>query len=546
MIYASVDELNEVSDRSFKLGRLVAVSEFTKALIRYGHFDEYRFYCANLQTLKAAKARLEPAFSEKELDRVLLSLIPNLVSDLEVVEFSAMHNAGGWTALSSLASIRNQFASKPFPVTSLIHSLNEPHAYLKALKISISNTQPYDAVICSSEAGRKAVRSFFAAIEENLKGLLQTRFSGEIAKIPLAVDTENFKPLDRAQCRKKLGLEPDATILLHLGRISAHDKSDPAPLFYAFRNLCNERPKLKLRLLLAGGADPGNIKFFQEICQELKIQDRVIFKPNFEDEEKPLLLGAADVFVSLVDSLQETFGISVVEAMASGRVPLISDFDGYKELVENGKSGWTVPTYWGPADGFIRGISPVINSKIHQLFLAQSIVIDMGALLKALLQAVDNPQKRAEMEKSARQRTVDHFSWKVVIGQYESLWKELGAKAAKASPEANPKPDPLAVDFYRSFSHYPTQLVDGKWNVTLTTFGKSAIQDGNFPAIYNDVGSLISTEWLKIILGNLVKTPKTVQQLIAFTQQKFNSPDEHVLYHILWLAKYDIVALSPA
>ena len=60
-------------------------------------------------------------------------------------------------------------------------------------------------------------------------------------------------------------------------------------------------------------------------------------------EEKQLGLAAADVFCSPADNLQETFGISVLEAMAS-RLPVIaSDWNGYRDLVQHGQTGWIVP-----------------------------------------------------------------------------------------------------------------------------------------------------------------------------------------------------------
>ena len=53
---------------------------------------------------------------------------------------------------------------------------------------------------------------------------------------------------------------------------------------------------------------------------------------------------AADVFVSPSDNIQETFGLAVLEAMASGLPVVASDWDGYRDLVEDGQTGLLVPT----------------------------------------------------------------------------------------------------------------------------------------------------------------------------------------------------------
>lgn len=52
----------------------------------------------------------------------------------------------------------------------------------------------------------------------------------------------------------------------------------------------------------------------------------------------------ADGFTSLSDNIQETFGLVVVEAMASGLPVVASDWNGYRDLVVPGETGWLVPT----------------------------------------------------------------------------------------------------------------------------------------------------------------------------------------------------------
>ena len=53
---------------------------------------------------------------------------------------------------------------------------------------------------------------------------------------------------------------------------------------------------------------------------------------------------ASDIFVSLADNIQETFGLSVIEAMASSLPLVVSDWNGYKDLVNHGFNGFRIPT----------------------------------------------------------------------------------------------------------------------------------------------------------------------------------------------------------
>ena len=60
---------------------------------------------------------------------------------------------------------------------------------------------------------------------------------------------------------------------------------------------------------------------------------------------------AADLFLSLVDNPQETFGLAPVEAMAAGLPVVVSDWDGYRATVSDGVEGFRVPTL---APGYAR------------------------------------------------------------------------------------------------------------------------------------------------------------------------------------------------
>ena len=61
---------------------------------------------------------------------------------------------------------------------------------------------------------------------------------------------------------------------------------------------------------------------------------------------------AADIFVSLSDDIQETFGLTPVEAMAASLPCVVSDWNGYKDTVADGETGFRIPTTTiGPGAG---------------------------------------------------------------------------------------------------------------------------------------------------------------------------------------------------
>ena len=61
------------------------------------------------------------------------------------------------------------------------------------------------------------------------------------------------------------------------------------------------------------------------------------------------LWAGSDIFLSLVDNIQETFGITPLEAMAAGLPVVASDRGGYRATIRDGVEGFLVPTLGGPA-----------------------------------------------------------------------------------------------------------------------------------------------------------------------------------------------------
>ena len=71
---------------------------------------------------------------------------------------------------------------------------------------------------------------------------------------------------------------------------------------------------------------------------------------HFVDGNDPAVVGAcwaaADVFLSLVDNIQETFRLTPIEAMAAGLPVVVSDWDGYRYTVRDGETGFQFQR-WG-------------------------------------------------------------------------------------------------------------------------------------------------------------------------------------------------------
>ena len=70
-------------------------------------------------------------------------------------------------------------------------------------------------------------------------------------------------------------------------------------------------------LVIAGNGDGGSV-YVQSLLKrayELNLEDHIRFELTLDDVKKHQLYRAADVFISLADNVQESFGLTPLEAM---------------------------------------------------------------------------------------------------------------------------------------------------------------------------------------------------------------------------------------
>jgi alpha-1,6-mannosyltransferase len=150
-----------------------------------------------------------------------------------------------------------------------------------------------------------------------------------VACQPLGVDTRAFHPLRAdAAWRVRHGWTQTTRLLVYAGRFAAEKRL--AVLVDAVRRL---GPPYVLVAIGHGPVPPPGA-------------DRVVTLPFLATDELATALASADAFVHAGD--QETFGLSVLEAMASGTPAVVRDAEGLAELVD-ADSGIAVPREAGGA-----------------------------------------------------------------------------------------------------------------------------------------------------------------------------------------------------
>lgn len=135
----------------------------------------------------------------------------------------------------------------------------------------------------------------------------------------------------------------------------------------------------------------------------------------------------------------------------------MADWDGYRETVVEGETGFLIPTTWAACDEDLSLASPLLAREwLDHLALAQSVVVDPQRLYRALRTLIEQPALRRSMGEASRVRALAEFSWPVVIARHEALWRELSAIAQADSRGADPRPTYGDPAFWAAFRHYAT------------------------------------------------------------------------------------------
>jgi hypothetical protein len=182
---------------------------------------------------------------------------------------------------------------------------------------------------------------------------------------------------------------------------------------------------------------------------------------------------AADVFISLSDNIQESFGLAPVEAMAAGLPCVVSDWDGYRDTVADGQTGFFIPTAMpGPgagADFAFRYLAEIDTYDLYIGHVSQCTAVDVPATIEACVRLIENPALRKSFGAAGRARARQLFDWGVVVKQYQALLAELAARRAKATPSPHAPGHPLRADPFEVFRAFPTLTIGDETLVELVT-----------------------------------------------------------------------------
>jgi len=450
------------SDLGDLYGATVAENQLIQATLLADTTLKWEFWKPGLSLSVTRKSEFSAApdltsFQKQFGNRILVRSLPSLPTSDDAGRYVFV---GGVPLLPVFSDVREQLHSNRFPICGILHAACFPELAWHCSRILMSAEQ-CDVLVASSRAGHRALEIALEAGVEKIvrrlgvdsKNLARPR----IVDIPLGTDLPPEETLSREQARSLLHIPLDSFCVLFIGRLTQGYKADLDVLLSAMARLA--ATGREVNLILAGQSpNPGYIAYLRAHLAVLQLTHRTLILENFPEFLKSSILSSCDVFVSPVDSIQETFGIAVVEAMAHARPVVATSWSGYRDLVVDGETGFLLKTRWsGDSAHFVSTFAPIVGPVELADYLAQRTVVDVDELVHKLQFLAEDRETASVMGRNARKRVIEHFSWPHVARQYGELWTDQLERAQRLQPAQHP-----SLDYSDFFSHYADEILSPK------------------------------------------------------------------------------------
>jgi len=294
---------------------------------------------------------------------------------LEKEKFDVIHIHGSLAPTLPIIAIRQ---SKAVNVIT-IHSFQpKSKGYMLFRPLLMPYLRKLDGLIAVSTDARDASMRFFP---------------GEYKVIPNAIDTELFNPsvvplTQFSDSRPKI---------LFLGRFEPRKG-----LKYLLKALPHIKKEIPDILLIVVGTGLWGYAYKEYINKEV---EKNIHFAGLIYKERPAYYATCDVFCAPSIG-HESFGIILLEAMATGKPVVASDIAGYRTVMEDGRQGYLVP--------------PCAPEQIA----------------KAIIKILRDSQLAKKMGESGRKKALE-YSWNNISRQVEAYYEELIARFHRINRFAN-------------------------------------------------------------------------------------------------------------
>lgn len=531
------------------MGRHAAGNGFLRAAVAgrgEGPMSAYTPSEASFGVFRATVAQIDPAAQTRWIPARRLDLL---------AEAGLLYRPD--PGLGPAARQRLRVGPAAYSLCGVVHGLAGEATLERIGMLAFEPVMAWDAVVCTSAAALSVVTGVIERQAEHQRwktGQAEAAPRPLLPVIPLGVHCADFAFNDdgRGAARRDLGLDAREVAVLLAGRVSISNKAHPYATLNALQTVAAATGQ-PLVLIVAGKApNAETLEVFRAAVATHCPDVRAVFVDGGDFAAYNRAWAAADVFLSLADSIQETFGLTPVEAMAAGLPVVVSDWSGYRDTVRDGIDGFRIAT-WAPEPNGADSIALDFETGTDDLnrYLLRSataVAVDMGALADRLGRLVTDEGLRRRMGAAGQAHARANFDWSGVFARYQALWEEQAAIRRRAAGDPDtaawlaraPRAGPDAASPFELFAGYATRHVSGDIWVAkapgMTAEAYRALVAGTRLPMW-PVAQVV----VERVMAALEGGPMTVERLAGLAEV----PSARIGEVLARLAKVGAVKLSP-
>lgn len=218
------------------------------------------------------------------------------------------------------------------------------------------------------------------ATSETIKEYINKVSPKDVTVIPFGIDIKKFRPEKKREPLKKEILLGSIKPLESLYNINIIIKS--------LAGLKDKYPGMKLMIVGEGGQSDE----LKEIAQKEGVADKVIFTGRVPFSEVNKYFNKIDILLNL--SQYESFGVSVIEAMACGAPVIVTGVGGLKEIVKDDTLGLKVE------------------------------VGNVEQTMQAIEKLIKDPQLYQEVSANGRKHVEENYNWEENLARMITVYNE--------------------------------------------------------------------------------------------------------------------------
>jgi glycosyltransferase involved in cell wall biosynthesis len=458
-------------------GRRVAGESFLRGFLRHADVDEFVILSHSAPAIAPVRA-LAAALRASIPVRHEALVRPATIAPVNTVFFpSPNFIAEAWR--------RAPYGTAAWSLCGITHTTSTAAVMQGMFDLRMGPVQPWDAVICTSRAVQASVNYQMDLIDAHMRAHLGATPPPRpmLPVIPLGVHCDDFvpDPAAGAALRARLGAGPQDVVFTTIARLSAHEKFDPLPIYRAMQAAQAQLSGQRLFVALCGQfRDDYSRTIFEASAKALMPDVGFAVLDGGDAAARKAALSGADVFMFLIDNIQETFGLAPLEGMAAGLPMLVSDWDGLKDTVPP-EAGFRITTrtlpggYLAPEALRYQGGT---DSYGQYCATASALTeIDQPELIARIVTLAQSPELRRKMGAAGQAHVRARFDWAQIVPQMQALWAEQDAmRSAATSRRYRADALPIAPSPTQLFASYPTERVALQTEVFVTVQGGPSLE----------------------------------------------------------------------